>query len=176
MFVSLKTRLLVAATVALGAAPALAQQAAPAPAAQAASPQVGMTVKDTAGGTVGTVTAVKDGLVTVKTDKHEAALPASAFTASNGSLLFGTTQAQLNAQIEQATSANQAQFKVGATVKGSGGAVVGTVKELDAETATLQLSSGKLVKVPRNGLAAASDGLVMGMTAAQLEAAAAAAS
>ena len=154
-------------------APSGSMPSATAPAATAtATPTVGMMVKDAAGGMVGTVTAVSDGFVTVKTDKHEAKLPAASFAPSNGALVYGMTQAQLDTQIETQTAAAAAQFKAGAMVKGSDGAQVATVTAVDADTVTLKLTSGKSVRVPRNGLAGSADGLVIGMTAAQLDAAA----
>lgn len=122
------------------------------------APQAGMTVKDAAGGTVGTVTAVADGFITVKTDKHEVKLPSSAFTPSEGAMLSGQTQAQLNADVDAQIVKGQAMFKVGTKVSGSGGADAGTVTALDADTVTLKLNSGKLVRVPRTGLAASEPG------------------
>jgi preprotein translocase subunit YajC len=140
--------------------------------AAAAAPVAGMTVKDTAGGIVGTVTAVTDGFVTVKTDKHEVRLPVASFTPADGSLLYAMTQAQLNAEVEKSATASAAMIKEGASVKGSGGADAGTITALDAKTVTLKLPSGKAVRVPRSGIAAGADGLIVGMTAADLDAAA----
>ena len=65
--------------------------------------------------------------------------------------------------------------KVGATVKGADGASVGKVTALNTETATLKLTSGKEIRVPRAGIAATADGLAIGMSAAELNAAAGAA-
>ena len=156
-------------TTAPGTAPATTAPTMP---ATAAAPAAGMAVKDAAGAAVGTVTSVSDGFVVVKTDKHEVKLPAASFTPANGALLYGMTQAQLNADIEQQIAAAQAQFKTGATVRGSGGEDVGTITALDADSVTLKLVSGKSVRVPRNGIAPAENGLAIGMTAAQLDAAA----
>jgi preprotein translocase subunit YajC len=135
-------------------------------------PAPGMMVKDTAGGIVGTVTKVGNGLVTVKTDKHEAILPISSFTPNKGALLFAMTQAQLDADVEKQDAAAAAMFKEGARVRGTGGVDAGTITALDADSVTLKLASGTSVRVPRSGIAAAADGLVVGMTAEQLEAAA----
>src|SRR4051794_3484998 len=85
------------------AVPAVAQTTTPAPAPAASATAgfaVGATVKDTAGGVVGTVTKVDAQNVTVKTDKHEAALPRTSFTATKDGLLFGMTRDQLNAAVE----------------------------------------------------------------------------
>lgn len=162
-----------AMTAPASAAPAATSPAAStAPATAAPTATVGMTVKDAAGAMVGTVTKVGEGTVTIKTDKHEAALPAASFTAGGGSLLLGMTQAQLNAEIDKQDAASAALFKVGAKVSGSAGADAGTISALDAETVTLKLPSGKVIRVPRSGIGAQGDALVIGMTAAELDAAA----
>ena len=57
--------------------------------AQTAGISVGMQVVDTSGGAVGTVTGINGDVLTVKTDRHEVALPRSSFTPSEGKLLFG---------------------------------------------------------------------------------------
>jgi preprotein translocase subunit YajC len=144
-------------------APALAQAA-------AASIAPGMQVVDTNGGTVGAVTAVKGDLITVKTDKHEVALPKTSFTPTDGKLLFGMTQAQLNAEAEKTKAQADAALTAGASVKGSGGAAVGTIDAVDAEFVTIKLQSGALVRVPRSGVAAGSDGVTIGLTAEELQA------
>ncbi|MBV9930437.1 MAG: hypothetical protein JO013_05790 [Alphaproteobacteria bacterium] len=132
----------------------------------------GMTVKDTAGGTVGTVARVDGGFVIVKTDKHEVRLPANSFTPHEGALLFGMTQAQLDAEVEKSLAAAAAKIAPGATVTGTAGAVVGTISAVDDQTVTIKLASGNLVRVPRSGVAPGPNGVVVGATAADLEAAA----
>jgi preprotein translocase subunit YajC len=145
--------------------------AAPA-AAQHAGISAGAMVKDTAGAEVGTVARVDGDHYIVKTDKHEVRLPASSFTPAEGSLLFGMTQAQLNAAVEQAKAAADAKIAVGAAVTGAGGANVGTIEAIDAEFVTLKLSSGGAVRLPRSAVAASDKGVVTSVTAAELEAAA----
>ena len=79
-------------------------------AAPAAAQSVGMQVVDTAGAPVGTVTAIQGDNLQVKTDKHEVLVPKASFTLNEGKLLFGLTQAQFNAKIEEklvATSVSQ---------------------------------------------------------------------
>ena len=56
------------------------------------------------------------------------------------------------------------------THEGSGGAVVGTIDAVDAESVTIKLQSGSLIRVPRSGVAAGGDGVVVGLTAEELEA------
>jgi preprotein translocase subunit YajC len=131
----------------------------------------GMSVKDTNGGEVGTVARVESGFVIVKTDKHEVRLPANSFTPHEGSLLFGLTQAQLNAEVEKSLAAAAAKIAPGAAVTGTAGAAVGTITAVDDQTVTIKLASGNLVRVPKSGVAAGPNGVVVVATAADLEAA-----
>jgi preprotein translocase subunit YajC len=159
------------ASLCLGLAmPAAAQ----APAAGAAI-SVGMAVKDTNGGDVGTVTKVEPGFVIVRTDKHEVRLPSTSFTPHEGSLLFGMTRDQLNAETEKALAAAAAKIAPGAAVSDASGAAVGTITAVDAQFVTVKLASGTEVRLPRTRVAPGPNGVVVGSTAAQLEAAAKAA-
>jgi len=160
------------ASLCLGLAVPVAAQA-PAPAAAAVT--VGMAVKDTQGGDVATVTKVEPGFITVKTDKHEVRLPATSFTPHNGVLLFAMTRDQLNAATEQALAQAAAKIAPGAAVKDSTGAPVGTITAVDDQFVTIKLASGADVRLPRTGVAAGATGVVVGSTAAQLQAAAQAA-
>jgi len=131
---------------------------------------IGAQVTDPQGAPVGTVTAINGNVVTVKTDKAEANLDKSSFTAHEGKLLVGMTQAELNAAIEKDKAAADASLAVGAAVKDSAGASAGTIEAIDAEFVTLKLPSGKSVRIPRSGIAGSASGAVIGLTAAQLEA------
>ena len=131
---------------------------------------VGTQVTDAQGGAVGTVTAVNGDVVTVKTDKVEANLPKASFAPNEGKLLIGNTQAELNDLVEKEKAAAEASLAVGASVKDSAGASVGTIESIDAEYVTLKLASGKSVRLPRNGIAGSSNGAVVGASAADLEA------
>lgn len=131
---------------------------------------VGTQVTDANGGPVGTVTAVNGDVVTIKTDKFETNLSKSSFAESDGKLLVGMTQAELNAVIEKDKAAAEASLAVGSPVKGSAGTEVGTVEAIDAEFVTLKLSSGKSIRIPRTGIAGSANGAVIGLTAAELEA------
>jgi len=135
----------------------------------------GMQVVDTSGGAVGTVVSVSGDNVVIKTDKHQVALPKTSFTSHDGKLLFSMTQAQLNAETEKSLAAAAASIAAGASVKGSAGSVVGTIDAVDAESVTIKLQSGALIRVPRSGVAAGGDGVVVGLTAEELEAQATAA-
>ena len=150
---------------------ALAALAVPAAAAVTA----GATVKDTKGGVVGTITKVEGGNLILKTDRHEVSLPVSSFTATDEGALFGMTRDQLNAEVDKAKAAADAQIVVGATVKGAAGAVVGTIEAVDAQFVTVKLTSGTSIRLPRSAVAGSPNGPVTGMTAEQIEAAAKAA-
>jgi hypothetical protein len=145
----------------IAASPALAQ----------AGVTVGMQVTDASGAPVGTVSAIQGPNLLIKTDKHEALLPSSSFRPENGKLLFGMTQAQLDAQIEQSLASASAAIKPGATLKGLGGTVVGSIDEVADGKATITLQDGKKIAVPQEGLRGNPDGTVtIGYSAAQLEA------
>ena len=116
-------------------------------------------------------TAIQGDNILIKTDKHEALLARSSFTPANGKLLFGMTQAQLNAEVEKGLAAAEAAVAAGATVKGSDGAAVGTIDTASDESVTITLSSGKKVQLSRNSVRGNPDGtVVIGLTSAQLEA------
>jgi hypothetical protein len=130
-----------------------------------------MQIVDTTGAPVGTVTAIKGDNVQIKTDKHDALLPKTSFRVDKGKLVFGMTQAQLDAQIEQATAASQKAIVAGATVKGSAGTEVGKIDTVEGGNATITLTSGKRLQVPTTGLRGNADGTVtIGYTAEQLDA------
>jgi hypothetical protein len=139
-------------------------------AAQAPTINVGMSVTDSAGGQVGIVSAMKGDNLVIKTDKHEVMLPRTSFTAAEGKLLFGMTQAQLNAEIEKNLAAANAAIVAGATVKGLTGSSLGTIDALADGNATIALEGGKLIQVQQAALRGNSDGSVtIGYTAEQLQ-------
>ena len=138
--------------------------------AQADGFAVGTEVLDSSGNPVGTVTAVNGDVVTVKTDKLDANLGKASFAQQDGKLYIGNTQAELNALIEQQNAVAEASLAVGAAVKGTGGADIGTIEAIDAEFVTMKLTSGKSVRIPRAGIAGSPQGAVVGLTLADLEA------
>lgn len=143
--------------------------------AQAAQASIaaGAQVKDTSGGDVGTITKVDGQFVNLKTDRHEVRLPVSSFTAHQGHFIMAMTRDQLNAEVDKTKAAASAKLVPGATVTGSQGANVGTIASIDEQFVTVKLVSGKMVRLPRAGIAAGTNGGVVGATAAELEAAAA---
>lgn len=130
---------------------------------------VGRTVTDTSGGEVGTITAVSGDNVTLRTDRHEVALPSSSFAVTDEAVLIALTRDQLNTQVDQMLAQQQAAFVVGAVVRDSQGTEVGPVQALDAETLTIQLGEQQ-IRLPRNAVAAGPNGLVIGATLADLQA------
>ena len=141
-----------------------------APLAPSFAQTAGTQVVDTSGGTVGTVVRTDGANIVIKTDQHEVALPKTSFTAHEGKLLFGMTQAQLNAEVEKSKAEAAKSVAPGVTVKGSSGAVVGTIDAVDGETITIKLATGSLVRVPRSGVAAGNGEVVIGLTAEELQA------
>jgi preprotein translocase subunit YajC len=141
-------------------------------AAPATAQSVGMQIVDTAGNPVGSVTAINGENLQVKTDKHEVLLPKASFTANGGKLLFGMTQAQLDAEIEKSEAASNAALAAGATVKGLQGTEIGKIDSISDSGVVIALSSGKKIQVARNGVRGNADGTVtVGLTADQLDAA-----
>jgi hypothetical protein len=130
-----------------------------------------MQVVDTSGATVGAVTAVQGDNVQIRTDKHDVLLPKTSFTTSNGKLLFGMTQVQLDQKIEEADAASAKAIAAGATVKGSAGTPVGKIDTVEGGNVTITLTSGKKLQMPTTGVRGNADGTVtVGYTADQLEA------
>jgi preprotein translocase subunit YajC len=163
----MRTKFVLLSALGLAVAAPLAPAAAQAP----ASISVGMQVVDASGGPVGTVKSVQGDNILVKTDRHEALLPKNSFTPAEGKLLFGMTQAQLNAEIEKGLAAADASIAAGATVKGAGGSTVGTIDSVTADAITITLASGTKVQLARTAVRGNADGTVtIGLSAEQLEA------
>lgn len=136
----------------------------------------GVTVTDTAEGEVGTITAVEGDFVIVKTDKYDVRLPKASFTTTPDGAIIALTRAQLNAGVEQAMAQTGPVLAMGATVRDTAGAVVGTVEEFDEQFATIKLASSTQVRLPVDAFARGQQGPIIAMTAAELEAAASGAS
>lgn len=153
--------------------PCFAQASAGAPAQ--AQITVGASVTGPQGAPVGTVTEVTADYVNVKTDKYDVRLPRAAFAPHGNGWAVTTTQADLNASIEKALASRDALLTQGTPVAGSQGAPVGTIDAVEGDLVTLKLTSGKLVRLPKTGFAPGPNGLVIGLTAQQLEAQASAA-
>lgn len=135
---------------------------------------VGATVKDTQGGTVGTVASLGGGNVTVDTGKNKVAIPEASFGTTPEGPLLAMTRAQLDEAAEAATAAAKQQLAAaivpGAEVRGTAGAVIGTIEKVEGDLVTL-LSEAGSAKVPASGLALMADGLHFGMSADEFSAA-----
>ncbi len=147
-------------------------QTTPAPAVTA----VGVTVYDTAGGVVGTVSSVTPDAVVISTGAHDVAVPPASLGSGAKGPTMAMTKVQLDAafvqQQDQAAAAMKAQLVAGSAVFGSDGATqVGTIKTADAQYVTLTTTKGGEAKLPITGFSSGPKGLVIGMTAAQLDAA-----
>jgi preprotein translocase subunit YajC len=172
--------ILALASAALVPGAALAQAAAPAPAAGQAAPAAGAavttgaTVYDTSGGVVGTVESTDGTNAVVNTGSVKAAIPLTSLGSGAQGPVLAMTKAQLEAaagqQQAQATADFKAKLTPGATVYGTGGAQLGTIKSVDASGVTLTTADGDAV-LPVTGFGPGPQGILLGMTAAQLKAA-----
>ncbi|MEH6701429.1 hypothetical protein [Parasphingorhabdus sp.] len=161
--------LLTGATL-LAATPALAQDAAP-----TVEAQVGMKVVGPNGADVGTVDFVDAGVVVVDTGKNKAALAPDAFAKQENGLSIMMTKVDLDAAVEKAAADAKAQLLAsltpGTEVKSvTGAAVIGTIKESDAEYVTVE-HNGQPVKLPVAAFMSQADGVAITMTEEQFEAA-----
>jgi hypothetical protein len=152
------------------ASPAFAQTAA------APSVQAGATVKDTTGAPVGTIESVNGPNAVLATGRNKVQVPLTSFAQGTDGLVFGLTQAQLDAEADKAAQASlQAALKPGAAVNDTTGAPVGTIESIEGSNAVLATAKNK-VTVPVTGFVAGPNNtLVVGSTAAQIDAQAAAA-
>ena len=86
-------------------------------------------------------------------------------------MLFGLTQAQFNAKIEESAAASAKAIAAGATVNGTAGSAVGKIEAVEGANVTVSLTSGKRIQLAATALRGNADGTVtIGYTAEQLEA------
>ena len=163
------------------ATPGIAQTTSGAATTAVSAPTVtaGATVYDPAGGVVGTVGTVTADAVVIATGTHDVAVPPTAVGAGPKGLTMAMTKVQLDAafvqQQAQATAAMKAQLVPGAAVFSRNGTEqVGTIKVTDAQTVTLTTSKGGAVQLPIDGFSTGPKGIIIGMTAAEFNAAIAA--
>jgi hypothetical protein len=161
------------------AAPAFAQASQTQPAAPASAPAsatagitVGASVVDTKGQPVGTIESVSGTNAVLSTGTAKASIPFSSFAKGPNGLVIGISKADLEAQVAQATKPQQ--IDVGMAVSGPGGVAVGKVDAVSGDLVTVATANSK-AQLPRTAFAQGPNGLVIGMTAAQLDAAAKAA-
>ena len=197
----MKVIALVLAGAAFAAPPLLAQAAqdgsAPQPAAGAAAPAaaapnvaVGAQVSDAQGGAVGTIESVSGTGAVLSTGSAKATLPLTAFAQGPNGLVIGMTKTDLEAAIAKASggpqaageqtassasaAATPASITVGASVSDPKGGKVGTVEAVSGNLVTVATPNAK-AQLPKSAFAQGENGLVIAMTAAELEAAAKAA-
>lgn len=136
--------------------------------------KAGATVFDTTGGTVGTIEAVNGDLAVVSTGAHKVSVPVSSFGQGTTGPVLAMTKAQLDAAASGAKASADAELKAlltpGASVYGTGGAVVGTVDSVDNEFVTLSVD-GQKAKLPLNSVSKGDQGPMVAMSAADLKAA-----
>jgi hypothetical protein len=174
----MKVFALALAGTALIGAPALAQTAPATPTQQANAPTTGaasavtltpgMAVTDAQGGAVGTIESVTPQGAIVSTGTAKATLPTNAFAKRENGVAIGMTKAELEAAVN---TAKTPEIAVGAAISGPAGASVGTVEAVNGDQITVATASGAKAVLPKQGFAQGPNGLVIGMTAAQLEAA-----
>ena len=174
----MKTGLMVGMAAVMLPAVALAQTA-PAPGTAAPAPALvaGAKVLDTAGGTVGSIESIDGDYAVVATTKSHVRLPKSSFAMGPNGPVIAMTADQLDQAVAQAAPAQTAAAKpnvvAGAAVSDMQGGAVGTIADVNAQFATVQLVSGTKVRLPITAFGAGSNGgLRVAMTAQQLGAAA----
>lgn len=169
--------MILASAMAIGS-PALAQTAASAPAAAPApaAPTVtaGATVIDTAGAPVGTIETVTGGTATLSTGTNKVGVPITSFAQGPNGLVLGMTKAQVDAAAAQAKVGATTEIAVGSKVSDAQGGAVGTVEAVAGDLVTVATPNAK-AQLPKKAFAQGPNGLVIGMTGAQLDAAAKAA-
>jgi hypothetical protein len=140
------SKLVLAAALAMAATPA---------ALSAKDVAVGETVYGSQGAVVGTVTAVGNGVVTIDTGKHKAALPADAIgEIEGGKPAIGMTKEELDGQLDtmlaEQTAKVNAALVAGAAVADVDGAALGTVKSVDAAGVVVESAAGAFTLQPQH--------------------------
>ncbi|MDF2494971.1 hypothetical protein [Sphingomonas sp.] len=142
--------------------------------ATAAAPTVGATIVDTQGNPVGTIASTDGTNAVVDTGTVKAAVPLSSFGTGPKGPTLAMTKAELEAAAGQGAAQAAAQFQsqltTGATVYGAGGTSVGTIKTVEGEFVTLTTPKGD-ARLPKGSFGPGPQGVTIGMTAAQLDAA-----
>lgn len=151
----------------------LAQAAAPALAGPALV--AGAVIFDPQGGEVGKIDSVADDAVVIDTGTHRATLPKSAFGTGAKGPTITVTKAQIDAQVGAALDKTAAELNAalapGAEVRGKSGVIVGTIKEVNGDQVIVDRVTGP-VSLAKKAFASGPQGLVISLTAAELDAAA----
>lgn len=163
---------------------ALAQDAAPAPAPAPAAPaaaqelkgpSVGATVYGPADEAVGTIESISGNVAVLSTGTNKLSIPLDRLGKGPNGPTIGLGKAELDALATQASAQAATQLKEklvpGAQIRGSAGTVLGTVKGVTAEAVTVATTDGKQVNMPIAAVGVDAQGLVIGLTAEQFQAA-----
>ena len=154
--------------------PAAAQAQQAAPAAATAAPTVGATIFDSAGVSLGTVDSVTPQAIVINTGTAKVPVPPTSIGKTGKGFAMAMTKADLDAAVAgaqaQAQAAVKAKLVPGGSVSGINGSPVGTIKAADAQSVTITTAKGE-AKLPVSAFSANASGqLIIGMTAADLEA------
>jgi len=127
---------------------------------------------DTKGQPVGTIESVSGANAVLSTGTAKAAIPVASFAKGANGLVISVSKADLEAQVAQATKPQQ--ITVGMAVSGPQNAPVGKVEAVSGDMVTVATANAK-AQLPKTAFVQGPNGLVIGMTAEQLDAAAKAA-
>lgn len=163
----------------LAAAAALAVAGLSAPAiAQDVPLTVGAKIYGPDGGEVGTIKSVDGDAIVVDTGNLTAALPASSFGNGENGPTLGWNKAELEAAVTEANQAAAQELAAAlvpdAEVYSSDSVLLGTVESVEADNVVVALASGP-VALPKAQMAMQADKVTFLATAADVQAAAAAA-
>lgn len=154
----------------------LAQVATPTPIATGL--KVGAIIYDPQGAEVGKIDSIVNDVVIIDTGTHKAALAKASFGSGAKGPTVSLTKAQLDAQVaaamEKAATALNAALVPGAPVHGKAGALIGTVKEVTGDQVVIDRASGP-VSLTKQAFATDPRGVIISLTAQELDAAAKAA-
>ncbi|MBC2665738.1 hypothetical protein H7F51_09395 [Novosphingobium flavum] len=149
-----------------------------APTAASADLKIGAVIYGPQGSEVGKIDSVASDTIVIDTGTHKATLPRSALGSSAKGPTVSVTKAQIDAQIQAALDKADAELSAalvpGAEVRGKSGALIGTIKELNGDQVVVDRASGP-VGLPKRAFAKGPQGLVISLTAAELDVAAKAA-
>lgn len=160
-------------TGALIAAPVLAQTTTAPAATPAVAVASGAKVVDTAGAAVGTIDSVAGGVAVLNTGAVKVSVPVTSFATGPTGPIIALTKSEIEAKA--AAAAQSVTITVGATVNDTTGAKVGTVKAVAGDRVTVASATAN-AQLPKSAFASGDGGaLVIGMSAAQFDAAAKAA-
>ncbi|WP_152663885.1 hypothetical protein [Sphingomonas sp. SRS2] len=134
----------------------------------------GMAVSDPAGGAVGTIESVTAEAAIVATGTHKVALPLTSFAKNDKGAVIGLTRTELDAAAakaaENAAAVLRAQIIPGVMISGSQGNALGTVKAIEGDLVVVASDHGD-ARLPIAAIGNGPKGLMVGMTAAEFEAA-----